>query len=133
MTLPLHSIVVKREVDVVLNELRAGLWIIPAVVFHAGYDAICIQSSTKDFSATPSTVIEVVFLQITSGKTHSLNEGHFHKFVEHLSAFARISKVSIFFVLPDFDPQFRITGRIPSNRLRQLGYSGPVIYALATQ
>jgi len=120
-------------VDVREEDLATGLWIIPTVVVNAGYDAICVTSCTYDIARDPPTLLEVVFLQVTSGASHSLNEGHFHKFVKHVSAFAVISKVSIFFVLPDFNLNFRVTGRIQSTLLKTLGYSGPAIYALVTK
>jgi len=97
-----------------------GAWLVPYLPHHAGYDAACIKNVDQNG-------IDLVFVQLTVGKTHSLNEKHLMPLVYQILSFGLVvSRVELFFVLRKEDKQFSVPPSkiTESDELRRCKYVG---------
>jgi len=102
----------QSESDILSTDIVGGAWLVPADLHHAAYDVAWIREEKQTPTATgaPNTTLEVVFIQLTVGKRHSLNEMHLLPMLQHLASTrqGRIVKFQVYFVLKEPDTQFRV-------------------------
>jgi len=99
---------------------ESGSWFIPSKPRHAGYDAACVVEGL--------TGMELVFIQLTVGKTHALNEEHLMPLVNQvqIASGMALGKIEMLMVLKKQNGNFKVpkSEHTSSQNLRTLPYAG---------
>jgi len=93
------------------KQIIGGAWLVPVDPHHAGYDVAWIREEKATQTTTgPKISFGIVFLQLTVGKRHSLDEKHLLSMVQHLRSTLRrpIATIQVYFVLNEASRSFRV-------------------------
>jgi len=97
------------ESKILRKNVVGGAWLVPVDPHHAAYDAAWIREEIVD-TPIPQISLGIVFVQLTVGKRHALNEEHLLPMVRHLRSKLRrpITSIQVYFVLNEPNRSFRV-------------------------